>query len=221
MPRMMRMTLPFRLLVEGVEGNWKLEVCTNGSPCRSAMRHPHSRIKPRLGAHQFLHDQTGGSLRVARFAGLFGMPAGVLGEESPRCGTLLREIKAVIDGGGRSFASRSPPTGCRNVLIGGIPINNCALHTSLDLVRHGYGVFVVVGTSGTNSKLAKITATTRLVQAGAVPVGLLNALTEPGRDFAGPHGRGMMEIIQKQWPASTVGQADDTTPDGHGMPLPG
>jgi len=107
------------------------------------------------------------------------------------------------------------------VLIGGIPIDNCTLHTSLDLLRHGYGVFVVVDASGTNSKLADDAATKRLMQAGAVPVGWLNALTEPGRDFAGPHGRGMMEIIQKHWPASTVGQADDTTRNRHGMPLPG
>lgn len=56
---------------------------------RKAMRHPQSRIKPRLGVHHFLHDQTGVSLRVARFAGLFGMPAGVLGEESPCCRTFL------------------------------------------------------------------------------------------------------------------------------------
>ena len=82
-------------------------------------------------------------------------------------------------------------------------------------------MFVVVDASGTNSKLADDAATMRLMRAGAVPVGWLNALTELGRDFAGPHGRGMMEIIQKHWPASTVGQADDTTPDGHGMPLPG
>jgi len=48
MPRMMRMTLSFRLLVEGVEGNWKLEVCTNGSPCRSAM--PGRRCATRIAA---------------------------------------------------------------------------------------------------------------------------------------------------------------------------
>jgi len=45
-------------------------------------------------------------------------------------------------------------------------------------------------------------------------------LTEPGADFAGPHGKGMMEIIQRHWPASMVGQIHDTTAYGHGMQLP-
>jgi hypothetical protein len=45
-------------------------------------------------------------------------------------------------------------------------------------------------------------------------------LTELGRDFAGPYGQGMMQIIQAHWPASTLGAIHDMTPDGHGMQLP-
>ncbi|MGQ3355881.1 MAG: isochorismatase family protein [Phreatobacter sp.] len=169
----------------------------------------------------------------AKFSGLFGLPTGVLGEENDYYGTFLPEIKALIDAGARTFQSRSTPTGYTaelaewlrqtgrtNVLIGGISIDNCTLHTSLDLLRNGYGVFVVVDVSSTNSKLAEDAAIMRLIQAGAVPVSWLNALTELGTDFAGPHGRGMMQIIQTHWPASTVGTVADTTPDGHGMQLP-
>ena len=61
----------------------------------------------------------------------------------------------------------------------------------------------------------------RLQAAGAVNFGWLNTLTELGQDFAGPWGRGMMGIIQIHWPALTIGTADDTTPEGHGMQLPG
>jgi transposase-like protein len=93
------------------------------------------------------------------------------------------------------------------------------LHTSLDLLRAGYNVYVVVDASSTNSKLAEDAAILRLVQAGAVAVSWLNALTEFGSDFAGPHGKGMMQIVQMHWPASTTGQVDDTTPDGRGMQL--
>ena len=170
----------------------------------------------------------------ARFAALFKeTPVGVMGEENDYYGTFLPEIAAVIAGGARTFAPRSTPTGYtpdfaawlastgrRNVLIGGISIDNCTMHTSLDLLRNGYSVFVVVDVSGTNSAMAEEAAIRRLVQAGAVPVSWLNALTELGTDFAGPHGRGMMEIIQKHWPASTIGAVHDTTPDGHGMQLP-
>jgi nicotinamidase-related amidase len=41
------------------------------------------------------------------------------------------------------------------VIIGGISIDNCTLHTSLDLIRNGYNVYVVVDASSTNSKLAE------------------------------------------------------------------
>ena len=50
----------------------------------------------------------------------------------------------------------------------------------------------------------------RLIKAGAVPIGWLTALTELGTDFAGPSGKGMMQIIQAHWPASTVGPTHDT-----------
>lgn len=169
----------------------------------------------------------------AKFAGLFGTPVGVMGEENEYYGKFLPEIRAIIDAGARTFKPRTTPTGYndefaewlaatgrKNVLIGGISIDNCTLHTSLDLLRNGYEVFVVVDTSGTNSRLAEEAAVQRLMQAGAVPVSWLNALTELGRDFAGPYGQGMMQIIQAHWPASTVGSIHDTTPDGHGMQLP-
>lgn len=169
----------------------------------------------------------------AKFSGLFGIPTGIMGEENAYYGTFLPEIKALIDAGARTFQPRSSPTGYtpefadwlaatgrKTVLIGGISLDNCTLHTTLDLLRHGYRVFVVVDASGTNSKISEDLAVMRLIAAGAVPVGWLTALTELGRDFAGPHGKGMMQIIQAHWPASTVGPTHDTTPDGHGMQLP-
>lgn len=169
----------------------------------------------------------------ASFSRIFNMPTGVLGEENEYYGTFLPEIKELITAGAKTFQSRSTPTGYteelalwlrgtgrRNVLIGGISIDNCTLHTSLDLLRGGYNVFFVVDVSSTNSKLAEDAAIIRLTQAGAVPVSWLNALTELGEDFAGPYGREMMGVIQSRWPASTVGVVDDSTPDGHGMQLP-
>ena len=169
----------------------------------------------------------------AKFAPLFGMPTGIMGEESTYYGTFLPEIRALLDGGATLFAPRTTPSGYapdmvewlkskgrRNVLIGGISIDNCTLHTTLDLLRAGYNVYVVVDVSCTNSRLAEDAAIMRMMQAGAVPVGWLNALTELGRDFAGPHGQGMMKIIQAHWPASTIGPIHDTTPDGHGMQMP-
>jgi hypothetical protein len=168
----------------------------------------------------------------AKMAPLFKAATAVIGEETDYYGKFLPEMKPLIANGAKrinrtmvsgftpEFAAWLKSTGKRNVVIGGISIDNCTLHTSLDLLRAGYNVYVVVDVSGTNSKVAEDIAVTRLIQAGAVPVTWLNILTELGGDFAGPYGKGMMEIIQKHWPASTIGPVDDTTPDGAGMNLP-
>lgn len=126
-----------------------------------------------------------------KFSTLFNMPTAILGEENNYYGTFLPEIRTLIGEGGKIFAPRSTPTaytpdfaawlratGRQNVVIGGISIDNCTLHTSLDLLRNGYNVFVVVHVSSTNSKLAEDAAIQRLIRAGAVPVSWLNALTE-------------------------------------------
>lgn len=167
----------------------------------------------------------------ARFSALFGVPTIVLGEENDYYGTFLPEIKPLIEAGAARFSRTTPTgyipevaawlrrTGRKQVVIGGISIDNCTLHTALDLLRDGYEVFVVADVSGTNSKLAEDMAIDRLSRAGAVVVSWLNILTELGGDFAGPYGHGMMSIIQQHWPASTVGEVHDTTPDGHGMQL--
>ncbi|MDX2205952.1 MAG: isochorismatase family protein [Hyphomicrobiaceae bacterium] len=168
----------------------------------------------------------------AKFAALFDMPAAVLGEENDYYGTFLPEIAEVVRAGGRTFprtqVSGYVPdfvrwlegTGRRNVILGGISIDNCTLHTALDLLRAGYNAFVVVDVSSTNSRLAEEAAMLRLTQAGAVMCGWLNVLTELGGDFAGRHGRGMMGIVQAHWPSSTTGVVDDTTPDGRGLQPP-
>jgi hypothetical protein len=168
----------------------------------------------------------------AKFSPLFGLPTAVLGEENDYYGTFLPEIKSLLDKGGKMFPRTSPTgytpdfaawlkkTGRKNVIIGGISIDNCTLHTALDLLRAGYNVYVVVDVSGTNSKIAEDAAIDRLVSAGAVPVSWLNMLTDLGADFNGPYGQGMMGIIQAHWPASTIGQVNDMSPDGRGMQPP-
>jgi hypothetical protein len=165
----------------------------------------------------------------SKFAGLFSLPAAVLGEENEYYGTFLPEMRPVLAAGGRTFPRTTPTgytrdlatwleqTGRKKVLIGGISIDNCTLHTALDLKRAGYEVYVVVDVSGANSGIAEEAAIDRMVMAGIVPGSWLNALTELGQDFNGPYGRGMMEIVQTNWPASTIGPVRDLTPDGRGL----
>jgi hypothetical protein len=164
----------------------------------------------------------------AKLNRLFRMPTVVLGEENEYYGEFLPEI-AVVDHDvrryGRTQISGLVPefrdwlaaSGRTDVIIGGISIDNCVLHTALDLLRAGYNVFVVTDVSGTNSDLAERTAIMRMRDAGAVMTGWLAIATELAVDFASPYGDGLKEIIGTHWPASTVGTVEDTTPDGHGM----
>lgn len=167
----------------------------------------------------------------AKLNPLFRMPTVVLGEENEYYGTFLPEMKHVthdvrrynrtrISGFVPEFAEWLKSTGRTDVIIGGISIDNCVLHTSLDLLRAGYRVFVVVDVSGTNSPIAEEVALARLRDAGAVLCTWLSITTELGEDFASSYGEGMKAIIAAHWPASTVGAVDDSTPDGHGIQLP-
>lgn len=168
----------------------------------------------------------------AKLNPLFKMPTVILGEENEYYGTFLPEMAHVthdtrrynrtqISGFVPEFRGWLASTGRTDVIIGGISIDNCVLHTSLDLLRAGYNVFVVVDVSGTNSPIAEQVAMTRLRDAGAVLCTWLSIATELGEDFASPYGDGMKAIIGTHWPASTVGEVDDSTPDGHGMQLVG
>ncbi|MDX2234498.1 MAG: isochorismatase family protein [Hyphomonadaceae bacterium] len=169
----------------------------------------------------------------AKFNPLFKVPTIVLGEENDYYGTFLPEItqhvthdvhrfnRTSVSGYTPAVAAYLARTGRKTVVIGGISIDNCTLHTTLDLLRAGYTVHVISDVSGSNSALAEADALARLREAGAVTGGWLSTLTGLGRDFSDPtYGRGMMAIIQAHWPASTTGAVFDTTPDGHGMQLP-
>lgn len=162
---------------------------------------------------------------------LFKMPTVIFGEENEYYGTFLPEMAHVthdirrynrtqISGFVPEFRDWLASTGRRDVIIGGISLDNCVLHTALDLLRAGYNVFVVVDVSGTNSPISEDVAMMRLRDAGAVMCTWLSIITELGVDFASEYGEGMKAIIGQHWPASTVGPVGDTTPDGHGMQLP-
>lgn len=169
----------------------------------------------------------------AKFNPLFKVPTIVLGEENDYYGTFLPEItehvthdahrfnRTQVSGYTPEVAAWLRASGRKTVVIGGISIDNCTLHTTLDLLRAGYKVYVISDVSGSNGALAEAEALARLRDAGAVTGGWLSILTDLGQDFASPeYGRGMMGIIQAHWPASTTGTVLDTTPDGHGMRLP-
>ena len=165
----------------------------------------------------------------AKFNPLFQMPTAILGTENEYYGTMIPEItdnvthdvqrfaRHTVSGYTAEMAQWLRDSGATNVLIGGISIDNCTTHTTLDLLNAGYNVFVVVDASSTNSRLAEDVAMMRLVQSGATPIGWLSALSELGQWWDGPYGDGMREIVATHWPASTVGEVEDTTPGQGGL----
>lgn len=167
-----------------------------------------------------------------KFGNLFSLPTAVFGEENEYYGVFLPEMehapsgapnfhRTSISGYVPEFVEWLEGTGRKSVLIGGISIDNCVLHTVLDLLRNGYHVQVVADVSGTNNTLSEQVAMARLRDAGAVITTWLAAGTELAVDFNSQYGDGLKGIIATHWPASTVGPVEDTTPDGAGMQLPG
>ncbi len=91
------------------------------------------------------------------------------------------------------------------------------MHTTLDLLRNGYNVYVVLDVSSTNSALAEQAAILRVTNAGAVPTTWLAIATELVGDWNTPHGQELMGVVQQHLKGSTVGVPQDTTPDGLGI----
>ena len=86
------------------------------------------------------------------------------------------------------FRDALTATGRGRVVIGGISLDLCTLHTTLDMLKAGYEVFVVVDCSGTESELVQTAAMMRLTQAGAVMTNWVSLGSELMGDWGTPEG---------------------------------
>jgi nicotinamidase-related amidase len=153
------------------------------------------------------------------------VPVAVMGDESPYAGKFYPEVRQVVGDEGKYFNRTTPTgytpefaawlkqTGRKKVIIGGISIDNCTLHTTLDLLRAGYDVHVVADVSSTNNRLAEEAALRRLHAAGAVVTTWIAVGTELVKDWNSPEGQRLMGVLQAHLAASTVGQAEDPSAD--------
>jgi nicotinamidase-related amidase len=165
----------------------------------------------------------------AEFARIFRMPTAVFGEANDFYGPFYPEIQRLIDAGAPNFHRTTPSgftpqfadwlkkSGRKNIIIGGLSIDNCTLHTSLDLLRNGYNVFFLPDVSPTNNPLAHEAAVERLTAAGAVPITWVTAATDLVGDWNSPHGKQLMPVMQARLRPATVGTPTDPTPDGKGF----
>jgi nicotinamidase-related amidase len=173
-------------------------------------------------AKQFRNNVTA----FAKLNQVFPIPSAIMGDEGDYRGNFYPEIKQYVTNNTKVFLRTTPTgytsefagwlkkTGRKNVIIGGISIDNCTLHTTLDLLRNGYNVFVMVDVSSTNNKLAEDAALQRLMKAGAILTTWIAASTELVKDWNSPDGEKLTQLVMMpHMAASTVGSAEDPSAD--------
>lgn len=84
------------------------------------------------------------------------------------------------------FRAAVARTGRKKLVIAGLWTEVCVAFPTLDALREGYEVFVVVDAIGGVSKAAHDAAIERMVQAGAVPISVLALACELQRDWGRP-----------------------------------
>jgi nicotinamidase-related amidase len=116
----------------------------------------------------------------ARLSELFRMPTLMLGDEGGFRGAFMPEVVAHTDHAVRierhtvsawaepRFRQEIERIGRRKVVLGGISLDICTLHLTLDLLAAGYEAYVVTDVSGSDSLLNEQVAMQRMTQAGAV-----------------------------------------------------
>ena len=137
---------------------------------------------------------------VAKIGKIFKLPTVVLGDEGGFRGNFLPQIRDFL--GDAHFVERHTPSawhvqefqdtlksfGRPKVVLAGVSIDNCVELTSLDLLRNGYEVYVVVDASGTTTTQVETAAMMRLTQAGAVMTNWVSLASEIMEDWGTPEG---------------------------------
>ena len=148
----------------------------------------------------------------AKLAKLFQprSPVFVLGDEGGFRGKFYDAIKEQLPDAPRfgrhtpsamqaeDFRNALEATGRKRIVIGGVSLDLCTMHTSLDMLKAGYEVFVVVDCSGTESELVQTAAMMRLTQAGAVMTNWVSLASELMGDWQTPEG----EVVGKLYAES-------------------
>ncbi len=158
-----------------------------------------------IGRNLYYHNVTA----LAKIGNIFKLPTIVLGDEGgfrgkfyplidkylPNAPKLARkDPSAWTEKSVRDFIEK---TNRKKIIIAGISLDNCTLQTSLDLLKNGYDVYVVVDASGTDEVLVEQAAMTRLTQAGAVMVTWVSIASEIMEVWDTPEGAEVGKLYQE------------------------
>jgi len=137
----------------------------------------------------------------------FDMPTLILGDEGGFRGGFMPELRQVVKTNA-TFVTRHTPsawrepkfvdavkkTGRKKLIIAGISTDNCAGLLTLDALREGYDVYIVLDAGGCDSKIAEDAAVSRLTQAGAVIINWVQLASELLVDWERPQGATVGQI---------------------------
>lgn len=96
------------------------------------------------------------------------------------------------------FVAAVQTTGRKKLIIAGLWTEVCVVFPTLDALRAGYQVFVVVDAIGGVSRVAHESAIQRMVQAGAIPISVLALACELQRDWGRP-GAERLRVVMREY----------------------
>jgi nicotinamidase-related amidase len=95
------------------------------------------------------------------------------------------------------FRSAVERTGRKKLIIAGLWTEVCVAFPTLDALRAGYEVYVVVDAIGGVSRVAHESAMQRMIQAGAVPITVLGLACELQRDWGRPEADRLRMVMRE------------------------
>ena len=96
------------------------------------------------------------------------------------------------------FVAAVESTGRKKLIIAGLWTEVCVVFPTLDALRAGYQVYVVVDAIGGTSRIAHESAMQRMVQAGAIPISVLALACELQRDWGRP-GAERLRMVMREY----------------------
>lgn len=95
------------------------------------------------------------------------------------------------------FVSAVERTGRNKLIIAGLWTEVCVVFPTLDALRAGYQVYVVVDAIGGVSRVAHKSAMQRMIQAGAIPISVLALACELQRDWGRPRAERLRLVMRE------------------------
>ena len=96
------------------------------------------------------------------------------------------------------FVAAVESTGRKKLVIAGLWTEVCVVFPTLDALRAGYQVYVVVDAIGGVSRVAHESAMQRMIQAGAIPISVLALACELQRDWGRP-GAERLRLVMREY----------------------